>query len=149
MVKNFAKDSYISKWANLGQPIRFKTSDNEYPKAIKLPFRPLEDEICAICSTWTDSDYGEPMSIELEARLYLNGVFYSHGQEGFGKIILLKAKSFYLRTILKRFSLWFDRGDSTALQLICFDCLAEENAVYQSQGSINHSLSKQMINTAE
>ena len=29
-------------------------------------------------------------------------------------------------------SLWFDRGNNTDHQRICFDCLKEENAEYQS-----------------
>ena len=130
----------MSKWAHLGQPVRFQTSDNEYPRAIKLPFRPLEDEICAICSTWTDSDYGEPMTVDLESRLFLNGVFYSHGEERFKKYFSNNFKKRNFESLLKRISIWFDRGNSKSLQLICYDCLKEENAVYQSKGSTDRVL---------
>lgn len=57
------------------------------PRAIKLQFRPYDSEICAVCSQWADDADSEPMQIDLEARLFLNAVFYSHGELGFSSIL--------------------------------------------------------------
>ena len=80
------------------------------------------------------------MTVDLESRLFLNGVFYSHGEERFKKYFSNNFKKRNFESLLKRISIWFDRGNSKSLQLICYDCLKEENAVYQSKGSTDRVL---------
>lgn len=82
-LSNLFKDSFLSQFSYLGYPLRFKSDEEEFPKALKLQYRPFDDEICCLCSTWTDSEFGEPMSLALESRLFLNGLMYLHGSFGF------------------------------------------------------------------
>ena len=88
VIKYHQKDSLISKYANIGQPVRFRNEENQLPRALKLQFRPVEDTICCLCSQWTEDNEGEPLSISLESRLFLNGIFYQHGELGFRQVII-------------------------------------------------------------
>ena len=45
------------------------------PKAIRLPFRPADEEICAVCSQPAGED-AEILSIDLESRLWINSFVF-------------------------------------------------------------------------
>ena len=108
-------DLFTSTFSDRGCPLVLQDIDGatreNCPKALRLPFRPSSDELCAVCNGYGGED-AEVLSIDLESRLFLNGYFYELGD---------------------KISLFWDRQENqTGEQIICSECLTEQNAERQT-----------------
>lgn len=75
----------LSRFSDTGCPLILEhlegISREDCPKAIRLPFRPADEEICAVCSQPAGEDC-EILSIDLESRLWINS-FVFKSEDGF------------------------------------------------------------------
>ena len=78
-------DMFLSRFSDTGCPLVLQNLEGitreDCAKAIRLPFRPTDDEICTICNQAAGED-AETLSMDLETRLWLNSFVYRFG-DGF------------------------------------------------------------------
>lgn len=108
-------DLFTSNFSDRGCPLVLQNIDGSTrensPKALRLPFRPSSEELCAVCNGYGGDD-AEVLSIDLESRLFLNGYFFELGD---------------------KMSLFWDRQENpTGEQIVCSECLQETNAKRQT-----------------
>ena len=108
-------DLFTSTFSDQGCPLVLQDGEGmtreNCPKALRLPFRPSSDELCAVCNGYGGED-AEVLSFDLESRLYLNGYFFELGD---------------------KISLFWDRQENpTGEQIVCTECLQEPNSERQT-----------------